>query len=62
MNHLRPALLDLLARDYALGTLQGRARRRFETLLQQAPAARQAVAGWQRQFDVLAAAVPAMQP
>jgi len=62
MNYLRPALLDLLARDYALGCLQGRARRRFQRLLREQPAAAQAVAGWQQQFDVLADAAPRLRP
>lgn len=62
MNYLRPALLDLLARDYALGSLHGRARRRFERVLREQPAAAQAVAGWQRQFDVLAEAAPRLRP
>jgi anti-sigma-K factor RskA len=62
MNYLRPALLDLLARDYALGTLTGRARRRFEAVLRQQPAAAQAVAGWQRHFDVLTESVPRLRP
>src|SRR5262249_30235527 len=51
-----------LAREYALGTLTGRARRRFERVLQQSPAAHVAVGAWQERFAVLAAGVPAMQP
>lgn len=62
MNYLKPDRLDLLARDYALGTLHGRARRRFERVLREQPAAAQAVAGWQRQFDTLAGATPRMTP
>ena len=62
MNYLHPPRLDRLAREYALGTLTGRARRRFERVLRQAPAASQAVAAWQERFSVLAAAVPPMQP
>lgn len=62
MNLLQPERLDRLAREYALGTLAGAARRRFERTLRDAPAAARAVAAWQRRFDVLAAGVPAMAP
>ena len=62
MNYLLPERLDRLAREYALGTLSGRARRRFERVLQQAPSATRAVGAWQERFSVLAAGVPAMQP
>jgi len=62
MNYLLPERLDLLAREYALGTLAGPARRRFERVLQQAPIAMQAVGRWQERFTVLANGVPAMQP
>jgi anti-sigma-K factor RskA len=62
MNYLLPDRLDRLAREYVLGTLTGRARRRFERVLAQTPAAHQAVAGWQARFSVLAAGVPPLQP
>jgi anti-sigma-K factor RskA len=62
MNYLLPERLDRLAREYALGTLAGPARRRFERLLRQAPAALRAVGAWQERLDGLAGAVPAMQP
>jgi anti-sigma-K factor RskA len=62
MNYLLPERLDRLAREYALGTLASGARRRFERLLNEAPAARQAVAAWQERFSVLAAAVPPLEP
>ncbi len=62
MNYLLPERLDRLAREYVLGTLTGRARRRFERLLLQAPVAMLAVSTWQERFSVLAAGVPAMQP
>src|SRR5205823_6686603 len=45
-----------------LGTLTGAARRRFERLLRQTPAAMLAVSAWQERFSVLAAGVPPMQP
>lgn len=62
MNYLLPERLDRLAREYALGTLTGRARRRFESVQRQAPAAARAVTAWQERFSVLAASVPVMQP
>jgi anti-sigma-K factor RskA len=54
--------IELLAREYALGTLQGGARRRFERLLRGSPAAAQAVASWQRRLGHLAQSVPAIEP
>lgn len=62
MNYLLPERLERLAREYALGTLAGPARRRFERLLRQAPAAVRAVGAWQERLGGLAGAVPAMQP
>ncbi len=62
MNTLLPERLDRLAREYALGTLAGPARRRFERLLRQTPAAVRAVGAWQERLGGLAGAVPAMQP
>ena len=62
MNYLRPERLERLAREYALGTLAGPARRRFERLLREAPAAARAVGAWQERLSGLAGAVPAMQP
>jgi anti-sigma-K factor RskA len=62
MNYLLPERLDRLAREYALGTLAGPARRRFERLLRQAPAAVRAVGAWQERLGGLAGAVPPMHP
>jgi len=62
MNYLLPERLDRLAREYALGTMTGRPKRRFEKLLRDSPQASRAVAAWQERFSVLAAGVPAMQP
>ncbi|HJW11074.1 MAG TPA: anti-sigma factor [Albitalea sp.] len=62
MNYLRPQLLDRLAREYALGTLTGPARRRFERVLRETPVALLAVGAWQERFSVLAAGVPAVEP
>jgi anti-sigma-K factor RskA len=62
MNYDRPGLLDRLAAEYALGTLRGRARRRFEQLLRELPAARSAVGQWQNRLAGLAQSVPGVQP
>ena len=62
MNYLSPERLDRLAREYALGTLAGPARRRFERVLRKAPAAVRAVGAWQERLSGLAGAVPSMQP
>jgi anti-sigma-K factor RskA len=62
VNYLLPERLERLAREYALGTLAGPARRRFERLLRQNPAAMRAVGAWQERLNGLASAVPAMQP
>ena len=62
MNLLQPERLERLSREYVLGTLTGRARRRFERLLAEAPLATRVVARWQQRFDVLAAGVPPVQP
>lgn len=62
MNYLLPERLDRLAREYALGTLAGASRRRFERVLQQSAAARVAVGVWQERLALLEAGAPAMQP
>jgi len=62
MNYLSPERLERLAREYALGTLAGPARRRFERVLRKAPAAVRAVGAWQERLSGLAGAVPSMRP
>lgn len=62
MNYNRPELLDRLASEYVLGTLRGRARRRFEQVLLSQPAARAAVGEWQHRLAQLAEPVPAVVP
>lgn len=62
MNYLLPERLDALARDYAVGTLRGHARRRFERVLREQPAAVRSVAEWQGRLATLAEAVPAVAP
>ena len=48
LNH--PDLLDRLAASYALGTLRGGARRRFESLARQSATVRAAALIWQERF------------
>ena len=62
MNLLHPLRLDALARDYALGTMTGGARRRFEQLLRHSRAAEMAVLAWQDRLATLAAPVPPLTP
>lgn len=62
MNYLHPERLDRLAREYALGTLHGGARRRFERVLRQSPAATLALGVWQERLGALAGSVPALTP
>lgn len=62
MNYLRPELLDRLAREHALGTLHGGARRRFERVLHASPAARVALGTWQERLGTLAEVLPPMAP
>jgi len=53
VNYRNDALREALAAEYALGTLQGRARRRFERMLKHDPALRRQVASWQARLDPL---------
>jgi len=48
-----PDLLERLAAAYALGSLRGGARRRFETLARRSPAVRAAALLWQERFAAL---------
>jgi anti-sigma-K factor RskA len=63
MNYLKPDRLDALAREYALGTLAGPARRRFERVLRTSRAAALAVEVWQERLATLdLAVVPKLPP
>jgi anti-sigma-K factor RskA len=62
MNYLQAERLERLAREYALGTLAGRARRRFERVLRDSHEARVAVGQWQERLATLAAEAPGLQP
>jgi anti-sigma-K factor RskA len=62
MDYGRPSLADRLAAEYALGTLRGPARRRFEALLPAHPALAEAVRGWQERLVLLEAGEPGAAP
>lgn len=62
MKYQSEHVRDALAAEYALGTLQGRARRRFERSLKDDPRLRQLVAQWQGRLAPLDALIEPMQP
>ena len=62
MIYNRADLLDRLASEYVLGTLHGAARRRFDNLLIESAAARNAVQAWEQRLAALAAPVPPVTP
>lgn len=63
MNILgRPDLMDRLAAAYALGTLRGGARRRFETLARGSPTLRVMAQVWQERFMSMTELAPAEAP
>lgn len=62
MNLLLPRRLSALAREHALGTLVGGARRRFDRLLLGSPEARAELARWQEELAALATALPPLLP
>lgn len=57
-----PNARSLLAAEYVLGTLHGRARARFELWLRSDPGLRREVAEWQSRLEPLAAHLPAVEP
>jgi anti-sigma-K factor RskA len=63
MNLLaHPEVADRLAAAYALGTLRGGARSRFETMARQSPALRTQALLWQERFAALTELQPAERP
>jgi anti-sigma-K factor RskA len=58
----RSGLQERLAAEYALGTLRGRARTRFERWLREDAALARTVAEWQQRLSPLAAGVRPMAP
>ena len=62
MNYQRPELQDRLASEYVLGTLHGRARKRFQRLLQQDAKLRDAVAFWEQELVPMASVLSVPAP
>ena len=62
MNYDDPELLDRLAAEYVFGPMSSRARRRFERLRQQLPAAEKAALDWERRLMSLSGSVPSERP
>lgn len=63
MNWYRnPSAIDQLAAAYVAGTLRGRARRRFETVMQRQPALVAAVNDWTQRLAPLHRALPEQVP
>jgi anti-sigma-K factor RskA len=60
--HKHPELLDRLAAAYALGSLRGGARRRFEALAREYAPVRAAALLWQARLSGLAELAPSVQP
>ena len=62
MKYDRPELRERLAAEYALGTLRGAARRRFERLLAADAPLRDLVQAWELRLNLLAESAPAVTP
>ena len=62
MKYDRPELRERLAAEYALGTLRGAARRRFERLLATDAPLRDLVQAWELRLNLLAESAPAVAP
>ncbi|MEL6869601.1 MAG: anti-sigma factor [Pseudomonadota bacterium] len=62
MNYSDPQLIDRLAAEYVLGTLQGLPRRRFERLMRADLTVRQSTYAWERRINSLAARVEPVTP
>ena len=60
LNH--PEMLDRLAAAYALGTLRGGARRRFEALARRHPAVRARLRAWEERLASLTELQPLAEP
>lgn len=60
--HQNTSAVDQLAASYVLGTLQGRARRRFEAVMRTSPALSDAVAAWTERLAPMLTTLPPMEP
>jgi anti-sigma-K factor RskA len=61
-SYKNPQLREKLASEYVIGTLRGRARARFQSLMRYDPALRQIVAEWEARLTPLAAAAGEIEP
>ena len=62
MNYLRPDLIDRLAAEYVLGTLQGLARKRFERLAKEHDMVKRYQADWEEKLSPLNDCLPPITP
>jgi len=62
VNYDRPELLDRLAAEYVFGSMTPLARRRFQRLRRQLPAADAAAGDWERRLMPLSIVLPALPP
>jgi anti-sigma-K factor RskA len=62
MKHDNPKLIDALAAEYVLGTLGGRARRRFERWRAKEWHVERRVQAWEERLSGLALRLPSMRP
>ena len=62
MKHDNPKLIDALAAEYVLGTLGGRARRRFERWRSKEWHVERRVQAWEERLSGLALRLPPMRP
>src|SRR5215510_8901900 len=62
MKYADPELRDRLASEYALGTMSGPERRRFERLLADDRDLRNLVEDWELRLNLLAETAPAVEP
>jgi len=62
MNYQHAELIDRLAASYVLGTLRGRARRRFEKLLSGSIPMRRAVQGWEQRLFWMSVRLAPVKP
>lgn len=62
MNYGDPKLRERLAAEYALGTLRGPARRRFEQLLSSNGRLRDLARDWELRINLLSESAPAVEP
>lgn len=60
--HEHLSLVDKLASSYVLGTLQSRARARFEVVMQTRPNVAAAVSDWAQRLSPLHMALPSLEP